>query len=158
MFLHQYATPSPRAALTFDFKAEAGCADGQVAATWDFGDGSSAEGAAVSHIYPAPGTYITTLTIRDQGGYGDSDTRTMTLTTPPFVRKIQKLPNLSLSVADENLQPGIKVKINGQEMPNVKRQSSAKLVIKTPPIMNKKSPGRVQLINPDGGQAVLKWP
>jgi PKD repeat protein len=35
---------------------------------WDFGDGTSADGATVSHTYPAPGFYFASLTVTDNGG------------------------------------------------------------------------------------------
>jgi len=34
---------------------------------WTFGDGNSANGAVVSHVYTAPNTYIATLTVTDDG-------------------------------------------------------------------------------------------
>jgi hypothetical protein len=34
---------------------------------WAFGDGNSANGATVSHVYSAPNTYIATLTVTDDG-------------------------------------------------------------------------------------------
>jgi heat shock protein HslJ len=38
---------------------------------WDFGDGSGAEGATVTHAYGQPGTYLVTLTVRDEAGVGN---------------------------------------------------------------------------------------
>lgn len=35
---------------------------------WSFGDGSSAVGASVTHIYSAPGTFLVSIVIRDGGG------------------------------------------------------------------------------------------
>lgn len=37
---------------------------------WDFGDGYSAEGQAVSHAYAAPGHYAVQLMVRDEAGRG----------------------------------------------------------------------------------------
>ena len=36
--------------------------------SWDFGDGATAEGAKVEHVYQEPGTRIATLTLRTEGG------------------------------------------------------------------------------------------
>lgn len=42
---------------------------------WDFGDGSSATGAKVSHIYSGAGFYAVTLTVKDSSGKQGKDTR-----------------------------------------------------------------------------------
>ena len=41
---------------------------GPVTAAWDFGDGSSAPGAAATHAYPAPGAFTAALAATDAGG------------------------------------------------------------------------------------------
>jgi len=58
---------------------------GIVSYQWNFGDGGTASGIAVSHIYPTPGTYTVTLTVTDGAGLSDSDTLTLTVldVTPP---------------------------------------------------------------------------
>ena len=40
--------------------------------TWDFGDGATAEGAAVTHTYDAPGRYTVRLTATNAEGRTDS--------------------------------------------------------------------------------------
>jgi Tol biopolymer transport system component len=51
---------------------------GSIAAhSWDFGDGSSATGPAVTHAYSTPGAYIARLTIKSANGLTASDTRTV---------------------------------------------------------------------------------
>ena len=51
-----------------------------VTITWDFGDGSQATGAAVTHAYGSPGTYTVTITATD--GEANSATRSATIVVP----------------------------------------------------------------------------
>jgi uncharacterized delta-60 repeat protein len=48
--------------------------------SWDFGDGTTASGAAVNHAYSAPGSYTATLTVRDDYGLTASATQALTVT------------------------------------------------------------------------------
>jgi PKD repeat protein len=53
---------------------------------WDFGDGTTAAGAAASHVYDEPGTYVVVLTVVDDAGSACSavtDTMTVMVNTPP---------------------------------------------------------------------------
>lgn len=53
---------------------------------WDFGDGTEAEGATVTHAYADPGTYTATLTVTDDSGVANAtttDTVTLTVNAPP---------------------------------------------------------------------------
>ncbi|HYF47849.1 MAG TPA: PKD domain-containing protein [Planctomycetota bacterium] len=65
------ATPDaglPPLALLF---SSAGSADPDGTITsflWDFGDGTTGNGANIAHTYPAPGFYFATLTVTDNGG------------------------------------------------------------------------------------------
>ena len=48
--------------------------DGEIVSyEWDFGDGGTASGAIVSHIYETAGTYVAILTVTDNGDLTDSD-------------------------------------------------------------------------------------
>ncbi len=49
---------------------------------WEFGDGESAEGAVVRHVYRSPGTYTATLTI-SRGSEHTSQSLTVDVVTPP---------------------------------------------------------------------------
>jgi PKD repeat protein len=40
---------------------------------WDFGDGTNATGATITHSYPDKGTFQVTLTVTDDGGLTDTD-------------------------------------------------------------------------------------
>lgn len=53
---------------------------------WDFGDGSGAEGATVTHAYAAPGRYVATLTVTDDSGVANAtatDTVAIAVNAPP---------------------------------------------------------------------------
>jgi PKD domain len=61
-----------------------------VSLRWDFGDGASAPGAAVSHVYGAPGRYSVTVMARDAAGNATTQTRTIVVHavpdhTPPVI-------------------------------------------------------------------------
>jgi parallel beta-helix repeat protein len=49
---------------------------------WDFGDGSTAYGAIVSHAYPVPGTYNIELTVIDNDGLKDTEVVMVTCVKP----------------------------------------------------------------------------
>ncbi|MFH1725858.1 MAG: thrombospondin type 3 repeat-containing protein, partial [Elusimicrobiota bacterium] len=49
---------------------------------WDFGDGDTGSGQAVTHPYDRPGSFTVTLIVEDDDGATDSDTLTVTVRTP----------------------------------------------------------------------------
>jgi len=50
--------------------------------TWQFGDGTSAQGVQVTHAYASAGTYQVTLTVTDDGGLTDSLAKSVTVSAP----------------------------------------------------------------------------
>jgi PKD repeat protein len=51
--------------------------------SWNFGDGATATGVALSHAYGAPGVYTVTTTATDGAGNPASTTRTIQISNPP---------------------------------------------------------------------------
>jgi PKD repeat protein len=51
-------------------------------ATWDFGDGSSANGLSVAHAYTVAGTYLANLTVTDDDGGEGADQLTIEVSEP----------------------------------------------------------------------------
>jgi PKD repeat protein len=58
-----------------------------VSYAWELGDGSTWQGALVTHAYGDVGTWVAALTVTDDKGASDRDTATITLTNlPPVAR------------------------------------------------------------------------
>jgi len=55
-------------AITLDGSDSHPAVGSMVSYHWDFGDGSTGTGAAVSHVYSQSGPYLVTLTVVDEGG------------------------------------------------------------------------------------------
>jgi hypothetical protein len=55
---------------------------GIVSYVWDFGDGTTAEGSGVSHVFGSTGAFGITLTVEDDGGFTYSVGRQLIVTTP----------------------------------------------------------------------------
>ncbi|XCN71117.1 MAG: PKD domain-containing protein [Candidatus Electrothrix aestuarii] len=54
--------------VVFDASRSSDTDDAIIAYTWDFGDGSKANGAQVRHVYPLPGSYTVQLQVTDASG------------------------------------------------------------------------------------------
>lgn len=66
--------------LSCSFDAGSSSDDHGIAAySWNFGDGSSGNGAAVTHVYSADGSYTVTLTVTDTVSQTDSSSDTVTV-------------------------------------------------------------------------------
>jgi PKD repeat protein len=80
-FFNATATPAPGRTI--------------VSYSWDFGDGSSASGAAVAHKYTGAGTFTVVLTVTDDAGGVARVTQTLTLGTagPTPVAQLTATPS-----------------------------------------------------------------
>ncbi len=77
------ATPSTGVApLTVAFSgSQSTDSDGTIASyAWDFGDGSAGSGVSASHVYATAGTFISKLTVTDNGGKTSSTTTNIIVT------------------------------------------------------------------------------
>ena len=71
---------------------------GVTAYRWDFGDGTTANTAAVNHAFTKAGTYTVTVTVYDEAGNSDSDSMTVTVRDP------EQVGSLAIQVRDESGQ------------------------------------------------------
>lgn len=83
------APPLPVAAFTFSGSLKAGDpqsfnSDNSTGDTltyaWEFGDGDTATGAQVTHVYADAGNYTAVLTVTDRGNRSDTETRDLAIT------------------------------------------------------------------------------
>ncbi|MEO1060014.1 MAG: PKD domain-containing protein [Actinomycetota bacterium] len=90
---------SPRdgpAPLVVDFDGSA--STGEVAEhRWDFGDGATAEGAAVTHSYAEPGTYTATLVVADGAGQPSQPASVTIVVTQPEEPRPEPVAAISAS-------------------------------------------------------------
>ena len=73
-------------ALTMSFDGSNTSIFGDVDLTydWDFGDGTTATGINVTHVFPSAGTYSVTLTATSSTGFDASITKNVTLIAPAY--------------------------------------------------------------------------
>jgi hypothetical protein len=72
---------------------------------WEFGDGTTAVGPSVEHVYAKGGTYSVKLTLTDRGGNVRSITQTINVTGPPVSAGLPVISDLT-SLSASNVAPG----------------------------------------------------
>ena len=78
-----------------------------VSHTWEFGDGASAQGAMAEHTYTSAGDYTVTLTVDDDDGFSDTQTRGIT------VRSEKERPIAAFVYSVEQKTGGYEVTFDG---------------------------------------------
>jgi hypothetical protein len=129
---------------------------------WDFGDGSPhASSQDATHAYAAPGSYTWALTAM---ACDESCSRTgqIVVAQQPQVSLMRKLGNpFRIKVIGGNLQPGVRVFIDGVEWTFVKWKKTAKITLKggasLKALVPKNTPTAFRFLNLDGGEATLTW-
>ena len=94
-------------AVRFDGSASTDPDGTVVAWQWHFGDGTTGEGALVTHAYSAAGSFVVTLTVTDDQGATAADTATVTVQTP-----VQAISSLSALIAADNIKSGVASALN----------------------------------------------
>lgn len=79
---------------------------------WDFGDGGRGEGKVVEYKYSRPGKYLVQMTVTDQRGWRDSDSKTVEITspdqptaTPTSQPPVESTPTLAPTEVTPTLEP-----------------------------------------------------
>jgi PKD repeat protein len=78
-FTYAPTSPTAGAAVQFDASASADPDGTIISYAWNFGDGGTAVGAVVAHLYAASGSYTAQLTVTDNGGTAAQVVRTVTV-------------------------------------------------------------------------------
>jgi PKD repeat protein len=103
------ASPNPvdeGSSITFDGSGSSDPGGGSLSYNWDFGDGNSASGPTVSHVYPdGPANYNVTLTVTD------SDGATATATISVDVSNVA--PTAQINASANNVNIGDTVNFDG---------------------------------------------
>jgi PKD repeat protein len=90
--------------LTANFTDSSSDSDGTIASrSWNFGDSTSSTATNPSKTYAAAGTYSVTLTVTDNGGATDSETKSVTVTAPPSNELANGVARTGLSGATGSL-------------------------------------------------------
>jgi PKD repeat protein len=150
---------SPGVAKTFGVTVTGG--DGRYTYAWSFGDGGTATGATPTHTYSTAGTRTVSVTVTDGLGQTATTSRSLTVVNPPVISLMKKSsPPFKITATGSNLQPGIRVFINGTEWSSVTYKTTGKIILTGSTLKTavpKTTPTLFRFVNPDGGETSLTW-
>jgi PKD repeat protein len=104
------ATPTTGLAASVDFSDKTSGGTPPYTYEWDFGDGATSTAENPSHIYTAPGIYTVALTVTDDVGATDSETKPDYVTVVAEGEASFSVSNLNIS--PEQVQPNQQVSIS----------------------------------------------
>ena len=81
--------------VIFDGSASTDPEESPLTYSWNFGDGSSGQGATVSHTYTSPGTFTATLTVTDDSG--------ATATTATVITALDETPIFQIELGEVDI-------------------------------------------------------
>jgi hypothetical protein len=126
---------------------------------WDFGDGSPPmQGESVEHTYAGPGMRQGLMTARDSGSPPEQKSVFVTFLSPPYITKVKPgAKRGEIVVKGTNLQPALKIYVNGWEYGDFLIKKNGKVsIFNIFPDVGKFVIMRIS--NPDGGSVEFSWP
>jgi len=150
--------------LSFSGSATASGCSGSPACSWSFGDGGSASGAAVDHVYAAAGIYTWTFTasIAGQTCVKTGTIRIAQGGPDPVVRSLAKSDApFRIHVEGEHFRKGIKVYLDGRPWPELSRLTEFEIILNGGEALKAAVPANTPteflFVNTDGGSAAVTW-
>jgi len=153
-------------AVSFAASATPRHCTGEVAFSWDFGDGGTSTQPNPSHAYGAAGTYtwhlactVESVTCRRSGAI-----EVRLPVTPPAITAVTKAGRpFRIKISGSNFQTGVQVYLGSDTTPwsPVTRKSDSLLIVKGGSALKARFPSgqavSIRVRNPDGGEAVTHY-
>jgi PKD repeat protein len=154
------------AAVSFAASANPRHCTGEVAFSWDFGDGGTSTQPNPSHTYAAAGTYTWHLacTVESVTCQRSGAIEIRPPVTPPAITAVTKAGSpFRIKISGSNFQTGVQVYLGSDTTPwsPVTRKSDSLLIVKGGSALKARFPSgqavSIRVRNPDGGEAVTHY-